>query len=43
MAGAASNINNPYFDPTIPDGFLTAKELSNENLKYVQKQPKYIF
>lgn len=35
MAGAASNINNPYFVPTIPDGFLTAKELSNENLKYV--------
>lgn len=35
MAGASANIKNPYFDPATPDGLLTAKELSDENLKYI--------
>lgn len=35
MAGSGSNINNPYFNPYISDGLLTAKELSLENFSYI--------
>lgn len=35
MAGSGSNINNPYFNPYVSDGLLTAKELSLENFSYI--------